>query len=111
MVGDHYLYPPRWAAVDSYRPGRNVYEGQKAVGFTIGETDDSVDDCVFPRAGIHSFHAATMFQTEVRGERGDVCSQCKDETVGVMMEDAVVLLVSVKDDWILIQFPLYLRHG
>ena len=77
----------------------------------ISKTDDSVDDCAFPRAGIRSFHAATMFQTEVRGERSDVCGRHKDETVRVMMEDAVVLLVSVKDDWILIQFPLYLRCG
>ena len=37
-----------------------------------------------------------MFRTEVRGERGDVCGRRKDETVGVMTEDAVVLLASAK---------------
>lgn len=62
----------------------------------IGETDDSVDDCAFPRAGVRSFHAATMFRTEVRGERGDVCGRRKDDTVGEIAEELVVLLASAK---------------
>ena len=33
--------------------------------------------------GVRSFHAATMFRTEVRGERGEVWGRRREEAVGV----------------------------
>ena len=42
-----------------------------------------LDRADFPSEGVRSFHAATMFLTEVSGERGDVCGLRRDEAVGV----------------------------
>ena len=37
-----------------------------------------------------------MLRTDARGERGDVCGRRKDETVGEIAEELVVLLASAK---------------
>ena len=58
-----------------------------------GEDDGALD---FEREGVLSFHALTMFLTDVVGERGDRCGRRIEEAVGVTVPEAEVkVLVKV----------------
>lgn len=90
---------PELSGIGCWASGREarLRRPKRPSGLTIGETDDSVDECAgFVRAGVRSFHAATMLRTEARGERGEVCGRRKDETVGEIADELVALLASAK---------------
>ena len=75
------LLRPRW-------PG--TYGGDEALVAEPGG-----DDLGLNLAGVRSFHAATIFRTEVKGDRGDVCGRRSGDAVGVTVAGAVAVNVFV----------------
>lgn len=65
----------------------------------VGEGDVLLDRTDLPRDGVRSFQAATMFLTEVSGDRGDVC--------GLRNEDAVGVAVVVKPELVKVFVLVY----
>ena len=53
------------------------------------------DDLGFDLAGVRSFHAATIFRTEVRGDWGDICGRRSGDAVGVTVAGAIAVNVFV----------------
>lgn len=48
-------------------------------------TEDALPPVLAPETGVLSFHAATMFRTEVSGDRGEIfCGRLSEEPVGVV---------------------------
>ena len=59
-------------------------------------------------SGVRSLHVATIFRTEVRGDRGDVCGRRSGDTVGVTVAVNVFVGVNVLENvsaYVLVNVP------